>query len=133
MDQLDSRLPLQKLGPGAPQNRNIDSVVIRTAMIEHHYSAAPGTQHSMNFLDCFFSLRRVMQNAMGIDQVKTLVCEVEILSICRLKLSWKIEQFKTLARKFNSSFRKIHSGVIRARFSKLGPICPQSTADLQYL
>src|SRR6266850_1421146 len=87
MDQFESWLPLEQPRARPPQKRNIDAVVIRIAMIEHNYRAPAGTQHSMNFPNRFGGVRRVMQNPMGINQIETLVGEVEIFRIGGLKLS----------------------------------------------
>ena len=65
-----------------------------------------------------------MQNAVRVDQIETVVGEVEILGVRRLKLSRKIEQLEPLARQFNRRFGKIDASVIRARFGKLAPSVP---------
>jgi hypothetical protein len=102
-------------------------------MVEHNHSASARTQHAMDFLYRFSSFRGVMQNAVRVDQIETLVWERQVFSVGSLKCSWQIEQLKTPARKFNRRFGKIDAGVVSTRFGKLGAVCSESTTDFQNL
>src|SRR6266516_1604626 len=102
-------------------------------MIEHNHSASAGTKHSMNFFYCLSRFRRVMQNPVGVNQIKTLIFKVEVLSISRFECSWQIEQLKPFTRQLNRRVGEIDSSVIRARFGKLRPVCSQATANFQHL
>src|SRR5882672_4536883 len=115
----------------APQQRNVYAIVVRAAMVEHYYGASAWTQHAMNPLYRLRGLGRVMQNAVRVDQIKTLVGEVEVFSVCCLKLAGKIEQLKTFARQLNSRVGRIDSGVISARCGKLRAVGSESTTDFQ--
>src|SRR5882672_1134892 len=87
----------------------------------------------MNFPNGLFSVGRVMQNSVRVNQIKPLVGEVEAFSIRRLERAGKIEQLKTLARQLNCRFGKINSSVISARFGKLRPVGSESTTNFQNL
>src|SRR5882724_13188603 len=113
----------------APQHGNVYAIVVRTAMVEHDYGSSSRPQHAMNFPNGLFSIGRVMQNSVRVDQIKALVGKVEAFSIRCLKRAGKIEQLKTFARQFNCRFGKINSSVISARFGKLCSVGSESTTN----
>src|SRR5258705_4917893 len=102
-------------------------------MVQHNYSASARTQHAMDFLYRFSSFRGVMQNAVRVNQIKTLVWERQVFSVGSLKCSRKVEQLKTPSRKFNRPFGKINAGVVSTRFGKLRPVWSKSTTDFEDL
>src|SRR6266849_8339175 len=97
MDQAHAAVPLEQLRAGSTQQGNVYAIVIRIAMVQHYDRAPTRTQYTMNFANGFCGIRRVVQHAVRIDQVKTFVRKVQILRIRCSKFSRKIEHLETLA------------------------------------
>src|SRR5882724_13230157 len=90
MDQADAVVPLEQLCACASQQGNVYAIVVGIAMVQHNYRAPPGAKHAINFSDRFCRVGSVMQYAVRVDQIKTLVSKVEVLCVCRLKLTRQI-------------------------------------------
>src|SRR6266550_1629244 len=98
LDQAHATVPLKQLRAGSTQQGNVYAIVVRIAMVQHYDRVPIRPQYAMNFANSFCGIRRVMQYAVRIDQVKTFVRKIEILGICRLKVARKIEKLETLPR-----------------------------------
>src|SRR5260370_1272490 len=48
MNKTDSGFPAQQVDAASPQAADVHAIIIRVAMIEHHYSAPARSQHAMN-------------------------------------------------------------------------------------
>src|SRR5437762_2940682 len=96
----------------ASQHANVHAIVIRVAMIEHDDGASVWAQDSMNLPHSALGVGRVMQDAVGIDQIKSLVSKVELLGISGPETSRQTEQLKTFARELDGGFSQIDSRVV---------------------
>lgn len=102
-------------------------------MIEHDDGAAAWFQHAMDLINRLLRFRRVMQYAMRVDDIKTLIRKLQFLGVRRLKRSREPVQLKTLACQFYGCVREIDSGVIGARLRKLSAVSPKSATNLKNL
>src|ERR1051325_2157487 len=94
MDQLDACIPFQEVYAGAAQHRDVYAVVVRVAMIKHDNGLAAGTQHTMDFANSCGCVRRVMEHAVGVNDVERVVREVQCFSISNAKRAWELKQFE---------------------------------------
>src|SRR2546427_5697388 len=101
MNKTDSGFPTQQVHAASPEAADVHPIIIRVAMIEHHYSASAGPQHAMNLAHGVHDVGCVVQHAMRINQIERVVVEVEILGIRSAKSSGKIEELKVLSRQLD--------------------------------
>jgi hypothetical protein len=76
VNEFQSRLESEQVRARAPEQANVNAVVVRVSMIEHHDGSSAGAQHAMNFAHRTHSVRRVMQYAVRINEVERVVREV---------------------------------------------------------
>jgi hypothetical protein len=102
-------------------------------MIQHHHGLAAGFEHAMYFAYGCPDVRRVMQYAVRINQVKRRVWKIQVLGIADQKAPGQTGQRESSARQLNGSIRKIHTSVISAGLSELCAIRSQAAPNFQNL
>src|SRR5215213_8505956 len=126
------RSPAQKLKPehASPQN-DLDPVVQRVAMIEHHFRCPSWPQHAMNFAYRSSGIRRVMKDAVRVDHVETLRLKRQAFAIRDHEVSLSAVEPETMPRDLDRARRQIDAGASRATTRKLQQVRSHPTTNLK--
>src|SRR4051794_32070797 len=98
-------------------------------MVKHHNGAATSLQHAMNFANSAGCIGCVMKHAVGIHNVKSIVGEIELLSVGSAKCSRQIRKCKTSARQVNCRLGQINTRVFGPCFRELCAIGAETAAN----
>src|SRR5687767_7969970 len=102
-------------------------------MIQHDDRAPAGLQHTMNFAHRRLDVRRVMQNAVRVNQIKRRTGKVETLGISNAKLTFQAGHLETFARQLDGGISQINARIIRTSLSELRAVGAHPAANLQYM
>jgi len=102
-------------------------------VVEHDHGAAAGPEHSMYFAHCGGGIRRVVQNAMRVDQMEGVVWKVEPFGVGDAKRSGEIEKLKASACEVDGSVSQVDAGVAGARLGELSAVSAESTTDFKHV
>src|SRR5712692_5330639 len=132
IDKPDSAFALQKARPRTSEHANADAIVVAATMIQHYARAASGFQHPMNLAYGARRVRRVVQDAVRVNEIERLIGEIQVLCVSRAKLTAQAEQFEVFSRQLNRRIGQINSGVVGACFGELGSISSQAATYFQH-
>src|SRR6185295_18187408 len=101
-------------------------------MIEHDNGPAAGLQHPMNFVDGRLDVRRVMQHAMRVNDVKRFVLKVQLFGIGDAKIANQAMGREVLSRQIDRRVSQINPGIDSAGVRKLRAVSANTATNLQY-
>jgi hypothetical protein len=106
-------------------------VVKRVTVIEHDLCDAAGSEHAMNFANRAGGVRRVMQDAIGIDHIKTLIRKRQALAVGNQKSSWNPVDFEMSSGDFDRARCQVGPSTDRSTASKLKQVSSHTAANFQ--
>src|SRR5690348_9364889 len=101
------------------------------AMIKHHARQPAGSQHAMNFANRAHSVRRVVQHAIRVNNVETLVRERKVLGIAKREVARLAIQLEMMTRSFDRTRREIDASDFRAAARKLQEVRTHPAANFK--
>src|SRR5436190_22322132 len=113
-----------------PQN-DLSPVIQGTAVIKHDSRLASWSQYAMDLADGARGVRRVMQHAVRIDNVKRLVGKRQLFAVRECKVGMLAVNRKMLSRNLDRARRQIHSGHLRAAARKLEQVSSHAATDFE--
>ena len=100
-------------------------------MIKHHARLTARAQNPVNLTHGPGGVRRVMQDAVGVNNVETLVCEWQGLTVADRKITALSANRKMPARNLNRTRGQINSGNSGTAARKLQQIRAHATAHFE--
>src|SRR5215204_851691 len=76
MREAQARLRPQQTRARAPEQADVDAVVVGVAVVKHHDRPPARREHAMHLAYGRARVRRVVQHAVRVDEVEALVCEL---------------------------------------------------------
>jgi hypothetical protein len=101
-------------------------------MVQHYRGATSGAKHTMDFSNGPWRIRRMVKYPMGIDKVKRIVSEGQVLSISLDETSLQFCQLKTPLRDTYGCIRQINRGVFGACAREVFSLAATTATDFEH-
>src|SRR5574341_332861 len=100
-------------------------------MVDHYDDLSSGFEHTIDLFDGLFRIRRVMDHAPAIHEVKRIFFKWECFRIGLPNISLKTVHLQPCICELNGFRSKVNAINIRSCPGKLNKICPCPASDLQ--